>query len=67
MKSPNVLFGIFLTFALAIGVAACSQTDAKVESQDESPATVPPVNVRIEEVKSSPFADAIQVTGRQGL
>ncbi len=63
MKSPNVLFGIFLTFALAIGIAACSQTDAKVEGQDESPATVPPVNVRVEEVKPSPFADAIQVTG----
>lgn len=63
MKTPNVFLGIFLTFALAIGIAACSQTDAKTEGQDETQTTNPSVNVRVEEVKPTPFADAIQVTG----
>ncbi len=63
MKTPNVLFGILLTFALAIGVSACSQTDAKIEGQNDPQTTTPAVNVRVEEVKSAPFADAIQVTG----
>lgn len=63
MKSPNVIFGILLAVTLAVMLSACSQTDAKTEGQTEAQAAAPSVNVRVEEVKPAPFADAIQVTG----
>jgi RND family efflux transporter MFP subunit len=63
MNSIKVLAGVFLLSALALGLAACGQTDAKTDPGSQQDPTAQAVAVKIQEVQFSPFADVIQTTG----
>lgn len=63
MNHIKILAGALIFCMLALGLAACGQSDAKTDPGQPQDPISQAVTVRIQEVHLSPFTDVIQTTG----